>query len=814
MKAFKTILSLAITVSLVYALNRSWTGLPGVDTLPALGKLLDPFHGFWQNAESSPIIPDELTISGLKNEVKVVYDSMLIPHIFATNDEDLYFTQGYVTASQRLWQMETQILAGAGRLAEVLGPGLLPRDRSQRRIGMVYAAQRALEKTESDPTTKAVLDSYTAGINAYIQTLDDESLPFEYKLLNYRPEPWTNFKSAMLLKNMAQTLNLGEKDKEMTMALQMFGMPVVDVLWPDNEHTDPIVDRTGQWKFPPVKVSTPPMAFDSLPTVAMRASHEKSSKDVGSNNWAVSGTKTATGSPLLCNDPHLNLSLPSIWFAIRLHSPSVNVMGSSLPGAPGVVIGFNDSIAWGVTNAQRDLVDYYRVKFKDLSLNEYWSDGQWRKATKVVETFQVRGQAPFVDTVTYTHIGPIPNDKSFNGPSSTELDAFRWVSHDPSDELKTFYLLNRGKNHGDYMKALDNFHSPAQNFVFASVAGDIAMRIQGKYPVRRQNEGKFILDGTRTDQEWQAFIPFEQNVMDKNPPRGFVSSANQYPADATYPYYVTAQSYEAYRNRRINQVLTEISGATPKDMMKLQLDNYNLKAAESLPYFLAQLDTTKLTEAEQQAWKTLKAWDYVNDIHSLGASYYEAWWDALMPLAWDELSKDPKHPIDYPTAFNTIRLLKEQPTLSFFDITSTPTTETAKELLQTAFKIGVEDVEKWKLEKKSDPEWATFKGTVIRHLAQLPPLSVSVAAGGNHDIVNATSRTHGPSWRMVVSLEKTGLKAWGVYPGGQSGNPGSKYYSNMIDMWAKGNYFSLPFVSAEALAARSLGTTQLKPASK
>jgi penicillin amidase len=282
--------------------------------------------------------------------------------------------------------------------------------------------------------------------------------------------------------------------------------------------------------------------------------------------------------------------------------------------------------------------------------------------------------------------------------------------------------------------------------------------------------------------------------------------------DATYPYYVTASSYEAYRNRRINQVLTALTEGTVREMMDLQLDTYNLKAAESLPYFLSNLDSTSLTGTEKQAWDILKTWDYYNNIDSKGASYYEAWWDALLPLAWDEFN-DENNYIDYPTTFNTIRLLKEQPTLNFFDIKSTSETETARELLRKSFKLGVDAIEKWKTERGKEPAWADFKGTIIRHLMQLDPLSVRVQHGGNHDIVNATTRTHGPSWRMIVSLEKTGVKAWGVYPGGQSGNTGSRFYSNMIPVWAKGDYVPLQFGGADEIKY-TVGATTLKPVSK
>lgn len=812
MKFLKVGISALITIALVYALNRSWNfGSP----IPPLGKFLDPFHGFWQNAETEKVASNDWTLSGIKDEVSIVYDSLLIPHVFAKNEEDLYFAQGFVTAKDRLWQMEFQTHAGAGRISEIIGSAALDFDRTQRRMGMVFAAENALQAMDKNPLAKMLVESYTRGINAYIETLSYENLPLEYKLLGYQPEPWTSLKCALLLKNMAKTLNIGERDLEVTNALKLFGKETVDILYPDYENPgDPIVDKPGSWKFDPVKISDSiPLALpDEL--VNVKSTLEKPTKDVGSNNWAVSGTKTATGAPILCSDPHLSLGLPSIWYSIHLSSPEVNVMGVSLPGSPAVIIGFNDSIAWGLTNAQRDLVDYFKIQFKDNQRNEYLSDGQWKPVKKVVEEFKVKGGNSFFDTLIYTHHGPVMYDRNFHGESEKNGFAYRWISHDPSQEIITFYKLNHAKNHADYMDALDHFSSPAQNFAFASVSGDIAIRVQGKYPVRRTGEGKYLLDGTKTSQEWQAFIPNDQNVMDKNPARGFVSSANQYPVDATYPYYVMAPSFEPYRNRRINQVLSGLTNITPQDMMKLQFDTYNLKASESLPYWLSQLDSTKLNEEETKAYQILKAWNFYNTIDSEGASYYEAWWDALYPLIWDEM-KDSKVDLAFPTYYNTIKLIKDRPDLSFFDIVTTPEKETAHEIIQKAFADGVQFVSKWKAEHGKEPRWADYKDTYIGHLMRLEAFSYHVQHGGNHEIVNASTRTHGPSWRMVVSMEKTGVKAWGVYPGGQSGNPGSPYYNSMLDAWTKGNYFHLQFTnSIEQLKQKSIGYTSLKPSTK
>jgi penicillin amidase len=816
MKVAKFLFSFLITLALIYLLDNGWN--VGGNPIPPLGRFLDPYHGFWQNIESKDHkMPKDLTITGLKAPVSIIFDSLMIPHIFASSDDDLYLAQGYITAMHRLWQMEFQTHAAAGRVSEIIaGDAILDYDRNQRRLGMVYGAKHALQQMEKDSVIKKVFESYTAGINQYIKSLRYKDLALEYKLLNYTPEPWTNLKCALLLKNMSQTLNIGDKDMEMTNALKLFGKTYTDLLYPDDEGVgEPIVNNPGGWKFSPPPMDSVPLA---VPAEYIRREVVRVRKKVvadptvGSNNWAVGGSKTETGSPILCNDPHLKLNLPSIWYVVQLHAPGVNVMGASLPGAPYVIIGFNDSIAWGITNAQRDVADWFKLTYQNSKREKYLLDGEWINTEKVIEEFKIKGKENFYDTVCYTQWGPVTYDKNFNGENNMSSYAFRWIAHDGSEEFTAFYKLNRAKNYAEYMKALDYFASPAQNIAFASVSGDIAIRVQGKFPVRRQFEGKFILDGSQSSQGWQKFIPNEQNVMQKNPERGFISSANQYPADNTYPYYITSTSYEAYRNRRINQVLNVSNKISVDDMMKLQNDNFNLKAAESLPYFLNQLDTTKLSPSETSAWQILKQWNYVNDPSSQGAPYYEAWWKALMPLLWDEMEREDTV-LYRPTTFQTIKLLKEQPDLIFFDIQNTDAKENARDVIRKSFSQSVADIEKWKTQHGDNVMWSDYKNSSINHL--LPPmksLSIPVKTGGNNDIVNAHSKSSGPSWRMIVSLEKTGVKAWGTYPGGQSGNPGSRFYNNLLDHWTKGQYYQLQFMhKAEAQPELHHSTTIINP---
>jgi penicillin amidase len=817
MRNTRFFISLFITILLIYLLNNSWQ--LGGTRVPPLGKFLDPFHGFWQNIEPKNFTGSkELQITGLKDKVSIVYDSLLIPHIFASNDEDLYLAQGYVTAIHRLWQMEFQTHAAAGRISEILGAGpegrILDYDRGQRRLGLGYGASHALELMQKDATTLMIAEKYTEGINQYIATLDYKSLPLEYKLLDYTPENWTPLKCMLLLKSMAQTLNMGDKDIEMTNALKLFGKETLDLLYPDRElDVDPIVENPGGWKFPPVKLDSVPLALpDELITVKKLPGSDPNN---GSNNWAVSGSKTASGSPILCGDPHLNLTLPSIWFAVQLNAPGVNTMGASLPGAPGVIIGFNDSIAWSVTNAQRDLVDWFKITYENSKKDKYKLDDQWVDTKKVVEAFKVRGTKVFYDTVIYTTWGPVTYDESYRAENDLKNYSFRWMAHDASEELLTFFKLNRAKNYSDYMQALDHYGSPAQNFIFASVSGDIAMRVQGKYPVRRKDEGKFVLDGSKSSNGWQAYIPNEQNVTYKNPERGFASSANQYPTDSTYPYYITSTSFETYRNRRINNVLRESSNITMEDMAKLQGDNFNMKASECIPVLLFYLYGKELPDSVSNFVEVVKAWDNFNTKDSEGASYFEAWWTSLLPMIWDEMDND-KVALERPTSYTTIKLLKEKPDLSFFDIQQTPEKENAADLVLKSLGLAVEKISKWKKDHHAEQvPWAEYKDSYIGHLLRLGPLNVPVKHGGNGSIVNAHSRTNGPSWRMIVSLEKTGVKTWAVYPGGQSGNAGSYYYSNMIDRWAADKYYTMMFIHTPADAGKNaLYSTTLNPSSK
>ncbi len=775
MKFVKALLSLAVTIFLCYALNRNW------GSIPAFGSFLSPFTGFWVNGET-PLAEasseSALQIPGLLDEVTVEYDELGIPHIFANNDHDLYMAQGYVTAQDRLWQMEFQTHYAAGRLTEIVGAKALESDQYNRRMGSVYGAEKSLAGMMEDPKSKVSLDAYSDGVNAYIAQLKPRDLPVEYKLLGYKPEAWSPLKSALFLKNMSFVLASGTDDLRMTNILRKYGKQVAEDLFPNYPFEEsPIIPTGTPRDFTPLPLPKAPADFMGRGSVK---ANEERDKGIGSNNWAIGGAKSATGLPILANDPHLTLSLPSIWYQAQLVGPDVNVYGATMPGTPNVISGFNRDVAWGVTNVGADVVDWYQVKFKDAKMNEYWHDGQWKKITRRIEIFKIKGGKDIQDTVLFTHHGPIvylDNQKPFKENIPTG-HALRWIAHDKSQELSTFYLLNRAKNYDDYVKALSYYAAPAQNFVFASNQNDIALWVNGKFPLKARQQGKYTLDGTDKNADWQSFIPHAHNPHVKNPVRGFVSSANQSSTDPAYPYYINWEFAPSERGRRINQRLTVMTKGTVDSLRILQNDNYNLKAQGILDNLLSLVKTPSAKQIP--VIKVLKEWNKKNDPDEIAPTIFETWSKLLYGAIWkDEFAYDENIPMKYPSLDRTIELIRKDPKSKWFDdVTTKNKVETLEELASATLSASLDSLTIWRKSPMS-PEWAWAKqkSTSIRHLLDrdgaLKALSsVDVKIGGGTGIVNATTERTGPSWRMIIQLGKNNtVKGYGVIPGGQSTIP-------------------------------------------
>lgn len=793
MRWLKFILAFGVTIALVIVLNTK------IALVPPLGKFLDPFHGFWQNAETSKGYENHtLQLARLQAPVIILYDDRQIPHIFAENDHDLYFAQGYVTAKDRLWQMEFQTYAAAGRLSEILGARTLEYDRFQRRVGMLVSAKNAVKAMEQDPVIGEVVAAYTEGVNAFIESLSPNDYPIEYKILDYAPESWTPLKCALLLKYMAWMLTGYGSDLQMSNTQAKFGKEVVEDLFPFYpKNMQPVVPEGTPWNFTPVKIKVPQKEF--TPKIISGILPYEANPAVGSNNWAASGSKTASGFPVLANDPHLAMNLPSIWYEIQLVGPSVNVYGVSLPGAPNVVVGFNERVAWGVTNAEADVMDFYEITFKDSSLNQYWHDNQWKPTYNIVEEIRVRGGETLLDTVVYTHHGPIPynlSEKPFNRRVPA-LHALRWLGHDPGNEARAFYLLNRTENYGDYVEALSYYACPAQNFVFADVNGDIAIWHNGKFPAKWRAQGQFIGDGSDPVYDWQGWVPHMQNPHIKNPERGFVSSANQNATDLSYPYYLNSSYAPPYRITRINQRLAELQNITPDDFRKLQLDTKNLHAESVLPDLLSIIDKRALSPEEMEVFQKLSSWNYFNDPDKIAATIFKVWWGKLYHSIWDDEFGDENIYFRFPSRARTVQMIVEEPQARWFDNVKTTEVETLHDLALRSFKDSSSELIESFGEMGESWQWGKYKSTDIRHIARIPGFGrMDLNVGGDAGIVNATSTVWGPSWRMVVALGPE-VKAWGIYPGGQSGNPGSAHYDDFIEKWASGELAELLFLNSK-----------------
>lgn len=806
MRIVPFLLAGVLTAGLVFVLDRQ---LPvGTGKTPRLGYFLSPQHGFWQNAEAADASFDaSLKLPGMKGKADVYMDDRLVPHIYAENDLDAYYVQGYLHAKFRLWQMEFQTHVAAGRLSEIVGEERIPTDRFFRRLGMVYGAEQTMANMDKNPEMKATVDAYSAGVNAYISSLKPEQLPFEYKLLDYKPEAWSPYKTYLFLMFMSYDLTArgATTDLQMSNAKNYFGYDEFNKLYPNVvDSLDPIIPR-GTLYGKPSMVPVAPKDEDSayLNNIISTDAVVPMTPDKGngSNNWVVGGSKTKSGRPILANDPHLGLNLPALWYEVQITTPTHNTYGASFPGSPAVIIGFNDNIAWGVTNAGRDVFDYYDIKFKDTTLSEYWFNGAWMKAGHRKEVIRVKGKPDQVESIAVTVFGPVMYDGAYKALSTAgKYLAVRWTAHTPGNGLQTFYQLNRARNYEEYLSAIANWQCPGQNFAFASKTGDIAIKQQGAFVARWNRQGDFIMPGTDSSYMWQGIIPTDENPMIKNPLRGFVSSANQISTDSTYPYYLgAANAFPVYRGIAINRALDSMSNITPEDMQQLQMNNYNVFAEMARPVLMRYIDINTLSADEKKYVGLLENWNLRGDAGEKGMTVFKCIWDSLESEVWGDEFKKNKLPMTWPESSTLLENLLKNFTYQYADNIATPEkVETMRDCVMAAVKKAAKNLHYF--ENGNNLEWAKAKDTKVLHLLKLPALSrLHLPIGGGSNMINATKDNHGPSWRMIVHLTDE-IEAYCVYPGGQNGNPGSKYYDMFVDNWASGKYYHILFLTKEVAA--------------
>ncbi|HEX5736594.1 MAG TPA: penicillin acylase family protein [Blastocatellia bacterium] len=529
-------------------------------------------------------------MAGLKRNVTVRRDERAITYIEAATEEDLYFAQGYATASDRLWQMDLLRRTGRGELSEIFGRGTLEEDKQYRTYGFTKLSETLL--SECSPAMRAALEAYARGVNAFLDSRDDKTLPLEFRLLKYKPRAWSPADSIIIGKTFSVTLATTWQADVMRAALADLPVDRRDALLPEASSLDVLLvgsdgarKKTAAAPSPPgplLRAAVEEISADAL-LAAMRAAR-RSLERVGlyaegraiSNNWVVSGKHTTTGKPLLANDPHLAPSAPSIWYMSHLSTPDMRVAGVTIPGAPGIIIGHNERIAWGVTNLQADVQDLYIERFDQENLRRYKTPAGWREAEVRREQIKVRrGMADAAtDTVefeiTVTEHGPIILQQGGNHY------ALRWTALDPkSVSFETFYKINHARNWNEFRAALRDYVEPAQNFVYADVNGRIGYYGAGKIPIRRTGDGSLPYDGSTGAGEWTGFIPFEKLPQLYDPPSGVIVTANNRIVGRDYPYLLTREWASPYRARRIFDLLQSKGKLSADDFRAIQGDTYS-----------------------------------------------------------------------------------------------------------------------------------------------------------------------------------------------------------------------------------------------
>ncbi len=816
-KASKLIVSIALVCSVALILS-----VP-LDIIPPLGNLVDPFHGIW----TVPLTADhpsyqEVRAPGqLLAPVTVIRDSWGVPHIYAEHDHDVYFAFGYVQAQDRLWQMDMARRQGRGMLAEVMGPDYLDADLYLRTIGMEDAAEATLNQMllETDSYNQSLvndLSAFTEGVNFFINTVGS-FLPLEFKLLNYRPTPWSLIDSIVIGRVMAYSLTWSDSDLRFAKVIDGLGNNSAWELFPLVPPLQiPVVPENGT-NLPPIPItctnistdgkddlpSDLKLAFDDILGWQDRIKDplgvlpDWSNPGLGSNNWAVNGTKSATGSPILLNDMHLQWSVPSIWYQAHLVSTEsgLNIYGFHLTGVPLTIVGHNEYLAWGFTNTGFDVLDWYYYKTHPTDPNQYWYDGAWRTIEEETTYINVKDGGVIPATISRTVHGPILSRHGYTV-------AQRWIGQDASFELRAFYKMNRATNYTEFIDGQREFWTPAQNIVYADIYGTIAIRPTGRIPIRDSYPfGRLPLNGSAGEGEWTSYIPFDELPLSLNPSCGYVVSANQLgalygTAPGNYDYHLHSLVAPGYRARRIHYLLSNDDDITVDDMKRIQNDVVDNASSVFVLYIIDAFDNASpaITDPDLiTAVDYLRTWNYSMLRDLVAPTIWRAWWDYYEDALFaDEYAAASTSGMLWPSPVITENLTCYNPTSHWFNDITTAGTETRDDIIIRALNDSVAALKAKRGSDMTAWTWGTFHFVQFTHPAGLAALGHGpYPADGDMVTINPSgcnmwadspeegAANGGPSERLIVDLADP-LHALSVIPGGQNGNPLSSHYSDQL----------------------------------
>lgn len=794
--------------------------------------LLVGLAGVWLVRRGFPVVDGSVTVAGLEGPVTITRDARGIPVIEASTAHDLFLAQGYVHAQDRFWQMDVWRHIGAGRLAEMFGESQVETDAFLRTLGFERIATE--EYANATQQMRSALDAYAAGVNAYLaERPGGPALSLEYAVLGlqngaYRPAEWTPVHSLTWAKVMAWDLRSNLNDEiDRGIIAGIVGVERTEQLYPAFPDEHAVIVASG-----PTDTAAATRAVPEAGPALARAAANLSAADlgrpfegIGSNNWVVDGSRTASGAPLLANDPHLGIQMPSIWYEVglwcteRTDDCPFRVSGFSFPGAPGVIVGHNERIAWGVTNLAPDTMDLF-IERTDGD-GRYEVDGEWVEFDTRSETIEVAGGDDVELEIRTTRHGPVISGRfgaldDLDGggvelPDDHEI-ALQWQALEPSTLFEAILAINLAEDWTDFREAAAMFDIAPQNLVYADVDGHIGYQATGEIPIRRAGDGRYPVPGWTSEFEWEGLIPADQLPYIADPDSGMIVTANQPVLASDADLFIGIDHAYGFRSHRITELLEGLSGATVADMVAIQMDNHDASATFVVPAVIALDAADPAVGAVQDI---LGAWASGPDPHQMsadssGAAVYAAVWRHLLALTFDDELPEDQRARGNGRYFETVRQLLADPTDPWWDDVTTAETETADTILAQAAQAAHAELTDLLGDDPAQWRWGDLHVTSFENqtlgqsgIGPIESLFNRVAppgVGGGAAIPNATSwvAPEGydtlaiPSMRMVVDLADLGASVT-INSTGQSGHAFHRHYADQIRAWVDGTTGPMPF---------------------
>ena len=741
-------------------------------------------------SRSNPKIKGKIRLPDLQEEVSVIIDDWGVPHIFAQNEKDLYFASGYMQAQERMWQMELTRRAGFGRLSGIFGKMALERDKFMRNMGFEEAALNDFGNLS--PKMRELIASYCNGINAW---MDSRKLnwPIEFLVLRFRPEPWTPLDSLVVKEIMALMLCPDYKSEAVRGKLaESLGAEKALQILEEGIPSPPSESAMVSWQD---MLAVPPFQ--------------------GSNNWVVSGNRSESGKPLLANDPHLQITLPPIWYEMHVNCPGLNAVGVTLPGVPFIIIGHNPSVAWGITNSAADVQDLYMEKL-DSSGNMYLDRGEWKPLFKKKQEIKIKGRRkPEEIEIRWTERGPIITPIVIESQTPLSLS---WTIYEGGRTMEAFYLLNKARNWQEFSEALALFDVPSQNFVYADTEGNIGYYLSGKIPIRAAQAAVFPFPGWKEEGQWQGFIDEDKKPNLFNPEEGYIVTANNKIVPDGFPYYVSFDWDIPFRADRVRELLLQKEKHSIESFKIMQNDVYTKEGEAFLPVFK---DVEETDDNAGEALRLLKDWDL-----RMSSGKEPALFEAFINIFHAEVFKDElgENFGDFDPSFRRkkagiLRLLSD-PHSSWYDNTETPQVENREDIVRISLEQAHDKLEK-KYGPPDDWDWMRFHSIRFRHSLGEVPLFRFLNRGpypldGHAYTIRASfpafGTSSGSSYRQIIDLSDF-KNSICVLTSGQSGCFLSRFYDDQIPLWLEGQYHPMLFFPDD-IRASSAGTLKLVPQRK